>query len=643
MGPMLGIPIKDWLNSGVSLAVQAVLGTMVVGWVGWPFHVRAWRSLVTRKLNMFTLIGIGTTAAFFYSLLATLTPGILPDAFKVNGEVEVYFEAASVIITLVLLGQVLELKSRHRTGDAIRQLLDLVPAAACLVQDGQERIVALRDVQRSDLLRVRPGERVPVDGRLQEGTSHVDESMITGEPLPVTKQVGDEVIGGTLNQTGSFLLKAEEVGETSVLAKIVQRVAEAQRSRAPIQRIADQVSGYFVPVVILISIMTFLVWAIVQPEQPALAWALVNAVAVLIIACPCALGLATPMSITVGMGRGARDGVLIKNAEMLELLEKVDTVVVDKTGTLTEGQPTLSQICSFDEWKLDDLVTFAAAVESHSEHPLAQAVTRAATDRDLCVPQCLDFQSMTGQGVQGKVGEHLVRLGRLEFMDSEAWRNQETSTKLELFLSRNALSLIHIEINGEPAGVFSVADPLKSSTIQAIQSLHHLGIPVIMLTGDHHAAAEHVAQELEIKDFSASMTPESKHARVAELKRHGHYVAMAGDGINDAPALAEAQVGIAMGTGTDIAIESSDVTLLQGDLRGLAKAIRLSRTTMRNIRQNLVFAFLYNAIGIPIAAGVLYPLSDNLLLNPMLAAAAMSLSSVSVICNALRLRAISLD
>ena len=643
MGPMLGIPIKDWLNSGVSLAVQAVLGTMVVGWVGWPFHVRAWRSLVTRKLNMFTLIGIGTTAAFFYSLLATLTPGILPDAFKVNGEVEVYFEAASVIITLVLLGQVLELKSRHRTGDAIRQLLDLVPAAACLVQDGQERIVALRDVQRSDLLRVRPGERVPVDGRLQEGTSHVDESMITGEPLPVTKQVGDEVIGGTLNQTGSFLLKAEEVGETSVLAKIVQRVAEAQRSRAPIQRIADQVSGYFVPVVILISIITFLVWAIVRPEQPALAWALVNAVAVLIIACPCALGLATPMSITVGMGRGARDGVLIKNAEMLELLEKVDTVVVDKTGTLTEGQPTLSQICSFDEWKLDDLVTFAAAVESHSEHPLAQAVTRAATDRDLSLPQCLDFQSMTGQGVQGKVGEHLVRLGRLEFMDSEAWRNQETSTKLELFLSRNALSLIHIEINGEPAGVFSVADPLKSSTIQAIQSLHHLGIPVIMLTGDHHAAAEHVAQELEIKDFSASMTPESKHARVAELKRHGHYVAMAGDGINDAPALAEAQVGIAMGTGTDIAIESSDVTLLQGDLRGLAKAIRLSRTTMRNIRQNLVFAFLYNAIGIPIAAGVLYPLSDNLLLNPMLAAAAMSLSSVSVICNALRLRAISLD
>ena len=349
------------------------------------------------------------------------------------------------------------------------------------------------------------------------------------------------------------------------------------------------------------------------------------------------------MSITVGMGRGARDGVLIKNAEMLELLEKVDTVVVDKTGTRTEGQPTLSQICSFDEWKLDDLVTFAAAVESHSEHPLAQAVTRAATDRDLSLPQCLDFQSMTGQGVQGKVGEHLVRLGRLEFMDSEAWRNQETSPKLELFLSRNALSLIHIEINGEPAGVFSVADPLKSSTIQAIQSLHHLGIPVIMLTGDHHAAAEHVAQELEIKDFSASMTPESKHARVAELKRHGHYVAMAGDGINDAPALAEAQVGIAMGTGTDIAIESSDVTLLQGDLRGLAKAIRLSRTTMRNIRQNLVFAFLYNAIGIPIAAGVLYPLSDNLLLNPMLAAAAMSLSSVSVICNALRLRAISLD
>lgn len=643
MGPMLGIPIKDWLNSGVSLAVQAVLGTMVVAWVGWPFHVRAWRSLVTRKLNMFTLIGIGTIAAFLYSLLATLTPGILPDAFKVNGEVEVYFEAASVIITLVLLGQVLELKSRHRTGDAIRQLLDLVPAAACLVQDGQERIVALRDVQRSDLLRVRPGERVPVDGRLQEGTSHVDESMITGEPLPVTKQVGDEVIGGTLNQTGSFLLKAEEVGETSVLAKIVQRVAEAQRSRAPIQRIADQVSGYFVPVVILISIMTFLVWAIVQPEQPALAWALVNAVAVLIIACPCALGLATPMSITVGMGRGARDGVLIKNAEMLELLEKVDTVVVDKTGTLTEGQPTLSQICSLGEWKLDDLVTVAAAVESHSEHPLAQAVTRAANERDLSVPQCLDFQSMTGQGVQGKVGGHLVRLGRLEFMDSEAWRSQETSTKLELFLSRNALSLIHIEINGEPAGVLSVADPLKSSTVQAIQSLHHLGIPVIMLTGDHHAVADHVAQELEIKDFSASMTPESKHARVAELKRHGHCVAMAGDGINDAPALAEAQVGIAMGTGTDIAIESSDVTLLQGDLRGLAKAIRLSRTTMRNIRQNLVFAFLYNAIGIPIAAGVLYPLSDNLLLNPMLAAAAMSLSSVSVICNALRLRAISLD
>lgn len=643
MTPMMGLSIDRWLGHSWFVVIQAALSTPVVVWAGWPFFVRAWRSMITFNLNMFTLIGIGTGSAFLYSMVATLVPEVLPEAFKMDGQVEVYFEAAAVIITLVLLGQVLELKSRHRTGSAIRELLALAPPSARVIQGDQERNVAVSEVRQGDRIRVRPGEQIPVDGHLLDGESHVDESMITGEPLPVEKLPGDALIGGTVNQTGSFLMSAEEVGENSVLAKIVQRVAEAQRSRAPIQRIADRVAGYFVPAVLLASILTFVIWAVLQPEQPAFAWALVNAVAVLIIACPCALGLATPMSIMVGMGRGARDGVLIKNAEVLELLEKVDTVVVDKTGTLTEGRPTLSDLFPLNAWNSDEVLAYAAAVESNSEHPLAHSVVRAAKDRGLTLGECLEFQSTTGQGVQGRVGGVRVRLGKLGSLHSPEWKSPEVLAKIHDLVSDQALSLIYVEINDQPAGVLSIADSIKSSASVAIEAFHQMGLHVVMLTGDHEAAARHVAGQLHIDDYASEMTPDTKHSKILELKNQGHCVAMVGDGINDAPALAEAQVGIAMGTGTDVAIESASVTLLQGDMRGLVKAIRLSRLTMTNIRQNLFFAFIYNAAGIPIAAGALYPISEHLLLNPMLAAAAMSFSSVSVISNALRLRAISLD
>ncbi len=643
MAPMVGLPADHWLGHAWFVAIQAALSTPVVVWAGWPFFVRAWRSVITRNLNMFTLIGIGTASAFLYSLFATLLPGMLPDAFKMNGQAEVYFEAAAVIITLVLLGQVLELRSRHRTGSAIRELLALAPPSARVVEKDRERTVAVSEVHQGDRLRVRPGERIPVDGHLIEGESHVDESMITGEPLPVEKRPGDTLIGGTVNQAGAFLMTAEEVGENSVLARIVQRVAESQRSRAPIQRIADRVAGYFVPAVLLASILTFVVWAVLQPEQPALAWALVNAVAVLIIACPCALGLATPMSIMVGMGRGARDGVLIKNAEVLELLEKVDTVVVDKTGTLTEGRPTLTELFPLGDWNEDEILERAAAVEMQSEHPLGQSVVRAAEKRGLTLGTCRNFQSRTGQGVQGQVGGDLVRLGRLQSLHAPQWNSSETLSKIHETVGDQALSLIYVEINDQPAGVLSVVDSIKSSTAEAIKALHQMGLHVVMLTGDHEAAARHVAVQLRIDDYASGMTPETKHSKMIELKKQGRTVAMVGDGINDAPALAEAHVGIAMGTGTDVAIESAAVTLLQGDMRGLVKAIRLSRITMKNIRQNLFFAFIYNAAGIPIAAGILYPISEHLLLNPMLAAAAMSFSSVSVISNALRLRTVGLE
>jgi Cu+-exporting ATPase len=643
MAPMVGLPADHWLGHAWFVAIQAALSTPVVVWAGWPFFVRAWRSVITRNLNMFTLIGIGTASAFLYSLFATLLPGMLPDAFKMNGQAEVYFEAAAVIITLVLLGQVLELRSRHRTGNAIRELLALAPPSARVVEKDRERTVAVSEVHQGDRLRVRPGERIPVDGHLIEGESHVDESMITGEPLPVEKRPGDTLIGGTVNQAGAFLMTAEEVGENSVLARIVQRVAESQRSRAPIQRIADRVAGYFVPAVLLASILTFVVWAVLQPEQPALAWALVNAVAVLIIACPCALGLATPMSIMVGMGRGARDGVLIKNAEVLELLEKVDTVVVDKTGTLTEGRPTLTELFPLGDWNEDEILERAAAVEMQSEHPLGQSVVRAAEKRGLTLGTCRNFQSRTGQGVQGQVGGDLVRLGRLQSLHAPQWNSSETLSKIHETVGDQALSLIYVEINDQPAGVLSVVDSIKSSTAEAIKALHQMGLHVVMLTGDHEAAARHVAVQLRIDDYASGMTPETKHSKMIELKKQGRTVAMVGDGINDAPALAEAHVGIAMGTGTDVAIESAAVTLLQGDMRGLVKAIRLSRITMKNIRQNLFFAFIYNAAGIPIAAGILYPISEHLLLNPMLAAAAMSFSSVSVISNALRLRTVGLE
>ena len=643
MLPMVGVPVDRWLGPTAHAWLQLVLATPVVLWAGWPFFERGFRSLVTGHLNMFTLIAIGTGAAYLYSLVAVLFPAFIPHQFSHDGGVPVYFEAAAVIITLVLLGQLLELRARHRTGAAIRELLSLAPPVARVVRHGEEREVPLDDVLQGDVLRVRPGEKIPVDGRLTEGRSAVEESMITGEPMPVEKGVGDAVIGGTLNQTGSFLMVADKVGKETVLARIIGMVADAQRSRAPIQKVADAVAGYFVPAVLAIAVITFLVWAIAAPEQPPLAWALVNAVAVLIIACPCALGLATPMSIMVGIGRGAREGVLVKNAEVLERLEKVDTVVVDKTGTLTAGRPSLTECIPLASMTEAELLRLAASVEQQSEHPLARAIVAGAATRNIAVPAVARFDSVTGGGARGSVEGRDVLVGKRGWLAEEGVADLAALDERAETLQRQGRTVMHVAVDGRLAGLIAVSDPIKASTPEAVRSLHDLGLRLIMLTGDSEETARTVAAGLGIDEFRAGVKPEGKHALVRALQAEGRTVAMAGDGINDAPALAAADVGIAMGTGSDAAIESAGVTLVKGDLRGIVKAIDLSRHTMRNIRQNLFFALVYNAIGVPIAAGVLYPLSSHLLLNPMIAAAAMSLSSVSVVANALRLRTMKMD
>ena len=642
MLPMLGVPVNRWLGPTIEPWLQLALATPVVLWAGWPFFERGFRSIVTGHLNMFTLIAIGTGAAYLYSLVAVLFPSAIPHQFRHDGGVPMYFEAAAVIITLVLLGQLLELRARQRTGAAIRELLSLAPPVARVVRDGEEREVPLDDVHQGDVLRVRPGEKIPVDGRLTDGGSSVEESMITGEPMPVEKRVGDAVIGGTLNQTGSFLMVADKVGKDTVLSRIIGMVADAQRSRAPIQKVADAVSGYFVPAVLAIAVITFLVWAIAAPEQPPLAWAFVNAVAVLIIACPCALGLATPMSIMVGIGRGAREGVLVKNAEVLERLEKVDTVVVDKTGTLTAGRPTLTECIPAGSISETELLRLAAGVEQNSEHPLARAIVAGATARSMAVPAVADFDSVTGGGARGNVEGRAVLVGKRAWLAEEGVADLAALDDRATALQQQGRTVMHVAVDGQFTGLIAVSDPIKDSTPEAVRSLHDLGLRIIMLTGDSEQTARTVAAGIGIDEFRAGVKPEGKHELVRALQAEGRTVAMAGDGINDAPALAAADVGIAMGTGSDAAIESAGVTLVKGDLRGIVKAIDLSRHTMRNIRQNLFFALIYNALGVPIAAGVLYPISSHLLLNPMIAAAAMSLSSVSVVANALRLRSMKM-
>jgi len=636
-----GISFDRLIEPAHAQWAQLALATPVVLWGGWPFFVRAWQSIKTRNLNMFTLIGFGVAIAFLFSLVATLLPDIFPPAFRDHsGRVGVYYEAAAVITTLVLLGQVLELRARGSTSSALRALLELAPPTALKIfGGGDEREVSLDQLASGDLLRVRPGDKVPVDGEVTEGASAIDESMISGEPLPVSKKAGDQVIGGTVNQTGGFVMRAGAVGQDTMLSKIVQRVAEAQRSRAPIQRLADQVAAWFVPSVVVIAVATFIVWAIWGPF-PALAYALVNAIAVLIIACPCALGLATPMSIMTGTGKGAQHGILIRNAEALETLEKIDTLVVDKTGTLTMGKPDLVAVKPRDGLGERDFLSAVAAVEAGSEHPLAHAIVEGAKARGVTFDAASDLSSTTGEGVEALVGSRNVAIGNEKLMRRLGIEDPEWLGSAEAGRAQGQ-TVMFVAIDGVPAGLIAVADPIKSTSAAAIRALHKRGIDVVMLTGDSRATAEAVARQIGIDEVEANVSPEDKHRKVEALKAAGKRVAMAGDGINDAPALAAADVGIAMGTGTDVAIESAGVTLVRGDLTGVLQAIVLSRATMRNIRQNLIFAFGYNALGIPVAAGILFPLF-GLLLNPMIAAAAMSLSSVSVIANALRLRGLKL-
>ncbi len=621
--------------------IQLALATPVVLWAGWPIFVRYWQSLVNRSMNMFTLIGLGVGVAYLYSVVATLWPQFFPASFRgAEGEVAVYFEAAAVITTLVLLGQVMESRARSQTGKAIRALLGLAAKTARrIAEDGSEMDVPLEEVQVDDRLRVRPGEKVPVDGVVLEGTSSIDESMISGEPMPVAKQIGDPVTGATVNQTGSLIMKAERVGADTLLSQIVQMVAEAQRSRAPIQKLADQVAGYFVPAVIVVALITFIIWAWVGPE-PRMAHALINAVAVLIIACPCALGLATPMSIMVATGKGATMGVLFKNAEAVELLRQVDTLVVDKTGTLTEGKPKLVAVEPAEGWDVGKMLRLAASLERGSEHPLAEAIVRGAEERGAELIAAEHFESLTGKGVIGRVDGNEVVLGTQKLLQ-EKGINPEALLELAETLRKEGQTAMFVAVNGQAAGVLGVADPIKETTPEAIRQLHQSGIRIVMLTGDNLTTAQAVADRLNIDEVRAEVLPQDKALKVKELQDQGHFVGMAGDGINDAPALAQAHVGIAMGTGTDVAMESAGVTLVKGDLRGIVRARLLSRATMRNIRQNLFFAFCYNALGVPIAAGVLYPFF-GLLLSPMIAAAAMSFSSVSVVSNALRLRRLKL-
>lgn len=636
-----GRPLEQFFSGAGSRWLQFALATPVVIWGGWPFFVRGVQSLRTMNFNMFTLIGLGVSIAYLYSLIALLFPPLFPPAFRGHdGSVALYFEAAAVITTLVLLGQVLELRARSQTSGAIRALLELAPPTARRIdQDGNEEEVSIDDLVEGDLIRVRPGEKVPVDGEVTEGRSSVDESMITGEPIPVEKSSGESVTGGTVNSTGSLIIKATRVGENTMLSQIVRMVADAQRSRAPIQRLVDIVAAWFVPAVVLVAIITFIVWALVGPD-PAMAFAIVNAVAVLIIACPCALGLATPMSIMVGTGKGAQNGVLIKNAEALETFEKVDTLVVDKTGTLTEGKPklvTLAPLSPFDE---NELLALVAAVETASEHPLAQAIVTGANERSIDIPAASDFNSTTGEGAQANVNGRSVGIGNAKMMKRIGAHSSDLEGKANYY-RKEGQTVMFVAVDGNPAGLVGVADPIKESTSEAIKRLQKDGLRIVMLTGDNETTANAVARQIGIDEIRADVSPEDKNKLVKELQDKGAFVAMAGDGINDAPALAQAHIGIAMGTGTDVAIESAGVTLVKGDLMGVAKARELSRATMKNIRQNLFFAFIYNALGVPVAAGVLYP-AFGLLLSPMIAAAAMSFSSVSVIGNALRLRRINL-
>jgi len=621
--------------------IEAGLATPVVLWGGWPFFQRAWSSIRNRHLNMFTLIGLGVAVAFLYSLVATIAPGLFPPAFRdEHGHAGVYYEAAAAIVTLVLLGQVMELRARSRTGAAIRALLGLAPKSARRVDDkGREADVPLADVHPGDRLRVRPGEKVPVDGVVLEGTTNVDESMVTGEPVPVEKKAGDRLIGATINTTGSVLMRAERVGADTLLAQIVKMVAQAQRSRAPIQRLADTVSAWFVPIVIVAAIATFFIWMYAGPE-PRFVYAIVNAVAVLIIACPCALGLATPMSVMVAAGKGATAGVLFRNAEAIEVLRKVDTLVVDKTGTLTLGRPVLSSVVAIEGFDENEMLRLAASVERASEHPLAAAIVAGAEQRGIDVPKAQHFESITGKGVYGAAEGRRITLGNRALLEELRIDAQDLFAFAES-LRNSGQTVMFVVIDNKPAGLLGVADPVKETTAEAIRELRAEGLRVVMLTGDSKTTANAVAAKLGIDEVLAEVLPHEKAAAVQRLQKEGRIVAMAGDGINDAPALAQAEVGIAMGTGTDVAMESADVTLVKGDLRGIVRARRLSTATMRNIRQNLFFAFLYNALGVPIAAGALYPLF-GLLLSPMIAAAAMSFSSVSVIINALRLRKIAI-
>ncbi|MBA6412231.1 cadmium-translocating P-type ATPase [Parahaliea sp. F7430] len=631
------INIDHLLSPQNSNWIQLVLATPVVAWCGWPFFLRAWNSVLTRNLNMFTLIALGTGVALVYSLVATLLPQAFPNAFRqADGSVAVYFEAAAVIVVLVLLGQILELRAREKTSGAIRALLDLAPATARkLGEDGNESDVALEQVVVGDRLRVRPGDKVPLDGEVLEGRSNVDESMVTGEPLAVTKQAGDQVIGGSINQQGSFIMRADKVGRDTMLSQIVQMVATAQRSRAPIQGLVDKVSSWFVPAVIVIAAIAFVVWSIYGPTPP-MTFGLIVAVSVLIIACPCALGLATPMSIMVGVGRGAQSGILIRNAEALERMEKVDTVVVDKTGTLTEGKPQVTKLVPFNGLNDTELMRYAGGLEKGSEHPLAHAILEKAASMNLTLPDAEGFDSPNGKGVIGTIDGKKILLGNRLLMESESVDTTSFEEQAEQLRSDGA-TVIFAAVQGQVCGLIAIADPIKETTKRAITAFHAEGMRVVMLTGDNRTSAKAVARKLDIDEVEAEVLPEDKGKFVQRLKDEGHIVAMAGDGVNDAPALATADVGIAMGTGTDVAIESAGITLLRGDLMGIVEARQLSIATMHNIRQNLFFAFVYNAAGIPVAAGVLYPFF-GILLSPIFAAAAMSLSSVSVIINALRLR-----
>ena len=636
-----GLPVQHIVSPRLLNGLQLVLTTPVVLWGGWPFFQRGWASLVNRSLNMFTLVAIGVGTAYLYSMAATLFPGLFPYAFRGHGgEVGVYFDAAAVITTLVLLGHVLELRARGKTGRAIKALLGLAPKSARLLRDdGTEIDMPLERIEPGNRLRVRPGEKIPVDGVVLEGRTSVDESMISGEPIPVEKTEHSRVTGGTVNGTGGFVMRAERVGSDTLLAQIVRMVAEAQRSRAPIQKLADMVAGYFVPAVVLVAVATFIVWALFGPE-PAMAYALLNAVAVLIIACPCALGLATPMSIMVGIGRGAGAGVLIKNAEALEVLEKIDTLVVDKTGTLTEGKPRLATLVPMPGQSENDMLRLAASLERGSEHPLAAAIVGGAEARGITLAEAREFRSITGKGVVGLVDGKRVALGNPSLLAELEVAALDLAERAEE-LRKDGQTVMYVVVEGAVAGLLGVADPVKRSTAEAIRLLHADGVKIVMLTGDNRTTAEAVAKKLGIDEIQAEVLPEQKGAVVKRLQAEGRMVAMAGDGVNDAPALAQAHVGIAMGTGTDIAMESAAVTLVKGDLRGIAKARRLSRGTMRNIRQNLFFAFIYNILGIPIAAGLLYPVF-GMLLSPVIASVAMTFSSVSVISNALRLNRLSL-